>query len=321
MDLTASVGNFGTVGSTVLGTTPTAEASNPQLVPLESDNLDLSLEWYYDDASYASVGFFDKRVSNFVGTEQIDETHFGIRDQTNGPRAQAAAEALESLGVSVDDTSLFVMMAVLDNPQDFPNGAADFVANGTVVDADFAVDVATLYDLVPNEDDPLMVFRTATPVNNKQAHIYGAELAIQHFFGDTGFGIQANYTMVEGDIGFDVASDPGTSQFALTGLSDTANLVAIYENEFLQARVAWNWRDDYLARTNEGNSRNPVFVEAYDQLDASVTWLVNDRLAVSVEGLNITGENIRHYNRTPNQLFYLQDLGARYQIGARYTFD
>ncbi|HLT90867.1 MAG TPA: TonB-dependent receptor [Woeseiaceae bacterium] len=321
VDLTASVGNFGTVGSTFLGTTPTAEASNPQLVPLESDNLDLSLEWYYDDASYASVGFFDKRVSNFVGTEQIDETHFGIRDQTNGPRAQAAAEALESLGVSVDDTSLFVMMAVLDNPQDFPNGAADFVANGTVVDADFAVDVATLYDLVPNEDDPLMVFRTATPVNNKQAHIYGAELAIQHFFGDTGFGIQANYTMVEGDIGFDVASDPGTSQFALTGLSDTANLVAIYENEFLQARVAWNWRDDYLARTNEGNSRNPVFVEAYDQLDASVTWLVNDRLAVSVEGLNITGENIRHYNRTPNQLFYLQDLGARYQIGARYTFD
>ena len=321
VDLRATVGEFGTVGSTFLGTTPTAVAANPQLVPLESDNLDLSLEWYYDDASYASIGFFDKRVDNFVGTEQIDEPHFGILDQTNGPRAQAAADALETLGVSVDDTSLFVMMAVLDNPDDFPGGAADFVADGTVVDADFAVDVATAYDIVPNADDPPMVFRTATPVNNRQANIYGAELAVQHFFGDSGFGIQANYTVVQGDIGFDIVSDPGTSQFALTGLSDTANLVGIFENEFLQARVAWNWRDDYLQRTNEGNSRNPVFVEAYDQLDASVTWLVTDQLAVSVEGLNITGENIRHYNRTPSQLFYLQDLGARYQVGARYTFD
>jgi TonB-dependent receptor len=320
-DLTAAVSDFGTVGSTFNGTTPTATASNPQLVPLESDNLDLSLEWYYDDASYASIGFFDKRVDNFVGTEQIDESHFGILDQTNGPRAQAAAAALESLGVSIDDTSLFVMMAVLDNPQAFPNGAADFVADGTVVDADFAVDVATEFDLVPEPGDPLMIFRTATPVNNKQAHIHGFEFAVQHFFGDTGLGVQANYTIVNGDIGFDVNSDPGTSQFALTGLSDTANIVGIYENEFLQARVAWNWRDDYLDETNEGNSRNPVFVEAYDQLDASVTWLVNDRLSLSVEGLNITGENIRHYMRSERQVFYLQDLGARYQVGMRYAFD
>src|SRR5690606_207474 len=166
-----------------------------------------------------------------------------------------------------------------------------------------------------------MVFRTATPVNNKQAHIHGFEFAVQHFFGDTGFGVQANYTIVNGDIGFDINTDPGTSQFALTGLSDTANIVGIYENEFLQARVAWNWRDDYLNETNRGNSRNPVFVESYDQLDASVTWLVNDRLSVSVEGLNITGENIRHYMRSERQVFYLQDLGARYQVGMRYAFD
>lgn len=320
-DLAASVGNFGTVGSTLLGSRPTADASNPQLVPLESDNLDLALEWYYGEASYASVGIFEKRVSNFIGTEQIDEPHFGVLDQTNGPRAQAASDALESLGIAVDDTSLFVMMAVLDNPADFPNGAADVVTNGSVVDADFAVDVATDYDLTPNPDDPIMVFRTATPLNTKEAKIYGAELAVQHFFGDTGFGVQANYTVVRGDVGFDVLADPSEEQFALTGLSDTANLVAIYENFDFQARVAYNWRDSYLNETNKGNSNNPVFVDEYYQLDASLTYLVNDRLSVSVEGLNITEENIRQFGRSESQLWYLQDLGARYQIGARYTFD
>jgi TonB-dependent receptor len=320
-NLAASVGGFGTVGSTLLGSQPAASGSNPALVPLESDNLDLSLEWYYDESSYASVGFYEKRVNNFIGTEQIDETHFDMRDQTNGPRAMEAQAALQDMGVAVDDTSLFVMMAVLDNPADFPNGAADFQANGGVVDAAFAVDVATDYDLTPNPDDPIMVFRTARPVNNREAQIYGAEFAVQHFFGDTGFGLQANYTIVRGDVDYDILADPSESQFALTGLSDTANLVGIYENDKFQARLAYNWRDDYLDQVNRGNSRNPTFVEAYAQVDLSMTYLVNDQLSVSFEGLNLTEENIRHFNRNENQLWFLQDLGARYQIGARYAFD
>ena len=320
-NLAASVSGFGTVGSTLLGSQPAADASNPALVPLESDNLDLSLEWYYDESSYASIGFYEKRVSNFIGTEQVDQTWFDVRDQTNGPRAEAARAELEALGLAVDDTSLFVMMAVLENPADFPGGAADVVTNGGVVDADFAVDVATDYDLTPNADDPVMTFRTATPVNNKEAQIYGAEIAVQHFFGDTGFGLQANYTIVQGDVDYNVLADPSEAQFALTGLSDTANLVGIYENDNFQARIAWNWRDDYLNEVNKGNSQNPVFVEAYSQLDLSLTYLVNDQLSVSFEGLNLTEENIRHFGRTESQLWFLQDLGARYQVGARYAFD
>jgi len=33
-----------------------ASGGNPELVPMESTNLDLSVEWYYGDASYVSVG-------------------------------------------------------------------------------------------------------------------------------------------------------------------------------------------------------------------------------------------------------------------------
>ena len=45
-------------------------SGNPGLVPLESTNIDFSLEVYYGDASYISLGFFDKDVDNFIGTGQ-----------------------------------------------------------------------------------------------------------------------------------------------------------------------------------------------------------------------------------------------------------
>ncbi len=54
--------------------------------------------------------------------------------------------------------------------------------------------------------------------------------------------------MVEGDIGYDNGSDPDQDQFALPGLSDTLNLVGIYEKDGLSARLAYNWRDDFLNR-------------------------------------------------------------------------
>jgi TonB-dependent receptor len=322
--LSAVVSNLGTTGSTLLGTDPTARASNPALVPLESDNVDVSVEWYYDEASFASVGLFEKRVSNFIGSETVVSNWFGIQDQTNGPRAQAAEAALDGLGVLVDDTSLFVMMAVLDNPADFPNGAADFQIDsgtGNTVDPVFAVNVATAYDLVPEAGDPLMQFSTTQPVNNREARFSGAEFGVQHFFGDTGFGVLFNYTVVNSDTAFDNEGDPTQSQFALTGLSDTYNLVGVYENAGWSARVAYNWRDDFLAGTNRGGSNNPTYVEEYTQLDLSVAYDVNDALTVFFEGINLTEEDVRQYARTERQLWFLDDLGARYQFGARYTFE
>jgi hypothetical protein len=52
-----------------------------------------------------------------------------------------------------------------------------------------------------------------------------------------------------------------------------------------------------------------------------LSYMFTDQLSVSVEGLNITEEDIRHYGRTREQLWYFQDQGARCQIGAQYSFD
>lgn len=312
--LRSAVDVNGTQGSSLNGFNPTANGANPALVPLESDNLDLSLEWYFAESSYASVGFFEKRVSNFIGNEVSVENLFDIRDQTAGPRALAAVAELEARGFSTDDTNLFVMMAMMENSA-ATGGAAAF--DGTEAQH---LAIAAAYDLVSNPDDPLFNFNVSRPVNNKDAKIHGAEIAAQHFFGNSGFGLQANYTYVSGDVEFDDAGDPNVNQFALLGLSDSANLVAMYEKFGFSVRLAYNWRDEYLSNANQGNFRNPVYVEEYDQIDLNVGYTFNDHLSLAFEGLNITEEDVRWHGRSTAQVWFVEDQGARYSLGARYKF-
>ena len=281
-----------------------ASKGNPMLVPLESDNLDLSVEWYFEDTSYVSAGYFEKRVENFVGSEPVISDFFGLRDASNGPRAEQALVDLAELGITnPDETQLFSMVA----------------ANqlGVAYDSMTPLEFEDAVDITANSDDPLMQFRYNSPVNNKEAKVYGYEFAVQHFLGDTGFGFQANYTIVKGDIGFDLSSDE--TQFALQGLSDTANLVLMYEKDAFSARIAYNWRDEFLENANR-SAGEPEFVEAYEQIDISASYQVNESLSFSFAGINITGEDARKHGRNKNQLTFAEESDARYELGARYTF-
>jgi TonB-dependent receptor len=280
-----------------------ASKGNPNLVPLESDNIDLSVEWYFQETSYVSVGYYTKDVSNFIGTEPKIDTFFGLRDVTAGPRAQQALADLAAQGIAIDSTSVFAMVAANEANLPYNDRGPE----------QWALDV----DINPNDDDPLMQFRYDEPVNTESAKIDGWELAVQHFFGESGFGFQANYTIVNGDIGFDLNAD--SAQFALEGLSDTANVVLMFEKYDFSARLAYNWRDEFLAQANRG-SGEPVFTEAYQQLDLSIGYQVTDELSVSFAGINLTGEDIRQFGRNKNQFVFGEESDARYELGARYTF-
>jgi TonB-dependent receptor len=321
-------------GSTLLGAVPTGGQNNPGILPLESDNFDVSFEYYFSDTGYVSAGAFLKNVENFIGNSVEMQGLFGIRDQTGGPSAQQALAFLRSAACHqgnvptgsacvVSDSALFTATAMLLNPAGFtdangrfwPGGLANYTNND-----DQHVAFATKYDILPTANDPLTTFAVNTPANNKEAKIHGFEFAGQYFFGDSGFGFLANYTIVDGDVGFDVAADPNQNQFALTGLSDSANAVLMFEKFGLSARLAYNWRDEFLSQVNQGGWRNPYFVEAYDQIDLSVGYDINDNFAVSFEAINLTGEDVRWHGRSELQLWRLEDQGARYALGARYKF-
>lgn len=311
-------------GSIAFGSEATGTAGNTNLNPLVSENFDISLEWYPTETSYFSVGFFDKRVKDFTGTGVAPQSLFGLRDPTSGApgtRSGDAAALLTELGLTQSDVTLFTATALVDQ---FGVDDARTMLQANQVGSDltqgFVDSTLASYDVVANEDDPLFQFATQVPVN-KNGNIHGIEIAAQHFFGESGFGFAANYTMVDGDVTAALDSDPTADQFALLGLSDSANATLIYEKYGLSARLAFNWRDEFLSAVNEnGNNRNSLFVDAYKQLDMSVTYDVTENIQVSFEGINLTGENLRTRSRNEKAFVSIQELGPRFLLGARYRF-
>ena len=264
---------------------------NPALEPYLADNFDVSFEYYYEEGSYASIGYFHKTVDNFLAPQTTEEQLEGLRDPFIGPRAEQARAELIAENIQPSD------QAIHDRINE--NQGTEV---GTAIRA--------------NANDPLATFFVTRDVNLAEKSLYGFELAVQHMFGESGYGVQANATIVDGDVEVDPDSiDP---QAALQGMSNSANLSGIYDKDGLSVRISYNWRDEFYAGNDQHQS--PIFTEAYGQLDINVNYQVTEDLTVFVEGLNITEETRRVFVRYEEQFLNGAQYGARYNIGARYSF-
>ena len=278
----------------------TGNQGNPGLLPYKSKNLDFSADWYYAPASYVSVGYFRKNVSNFIAQTRVDSYAFGLTHPAFGARYDAAIAALGA-GASTADIRQYIF-------DTFPE-----TTNPTGTDpAGY-----TTGDIYGVAGDDLVNFEITTPINSDQtALLKGWEFALQHSFWDTGFGVILNYTIVDGDAVFDNTQPATVAQFALTGLSDSANAVVYYDKGPIQARVAWNWRDQFLDATGP----NPVYIEDYWQIDASASYEFMPGLTGFVEAINLTGEGRRGHKRSDNNVTFASPGFARYAAGVRFNF-
>lgn len=162
--------------------------------------------------------------------------------------------------------------------------------------------------------DPAITWQIAEPQNLNDSLVDGWEFNIQHMFAETGFGVIANYTMVNSEDRYDVYSLE--NDLALQGLSDTANLIGFYENDDFQIRVTYNWRDKFLLTSGV----EPTFTAAYSQIDLNASYNINESVSVFVEGINLTDEATHRYGRWENQLVDYQQFGQRYNLGIRAKF-
>lgn len=287
----------------------TGQNGNTNLRPFLSKNIDVSAEWYYDDGSYLSAGFFYKDVKNFIGAGVVTQTPFDLFTPIGGARFQAGDAATGGMG------DLAAIRQWIFNNAD----PSTFEITGTDASGDFTGNIFG----VPGED-PQLTFNISTPVNQESASIHGWEFALQHLFGETGFGFIGNYTIVDGDVGFDNFQVPssGDPQFALLGLSDSYNLIGFYDKDGLQARVAWNKRGQFLSSTIgvSGTPNNPLYVEGFGQLDFNASYEVHDGLTLFVEGINVLNATSRTIGRTPGYVNFAVQTGPRYNFGARYSF-
>lgn len=263
----------GTIMDTHLSGGPfKARQGNPGLLPFESENFDLSVEWYYGEGSYLSGGYFRKKVDNFIASGQAERTITSpegvLTDPSVNPRAGCPA------GSATNPVPACTSQAT----------------------------------------DPAIIWEIAEPQNLNDSLVDGLELNVQHMFGETGFGVIANYTMVNSDDSYDVYSLE--NDLALQGLSDTANLVGFYENDDFQVRIAYNWRDKFLL----ASGIEPTFTAAYSQVDMNASYNINESISVFLEGINLTDEATHRYGRWENQLQDYEQYGQRYNVGVRAKF-
>ena len=174
------------------------------------------------------------------------------------------------------------------------------------------------------EDETLVVdFQDTRQRNGETGSITGFEFAAQKTFDNlpgiwSGLGASFNYTYVTSNIDRDPNS--GASDCDYNGLSPNSyNISGFYENDRFSARLAYNYRDEFLFQCFS-NFSEPRNREDFGQLDLSASFYVTDTIQVFLEAINITEEETRDFSRFQNRFLTYESTGARYTIGARASF-
>jgi TonB-dependent receptor len=287
-DLTSMVGTTSVTNAPKPGSR-TATAGNPGLLPYESNNFDLAAEWYYAEGSYVSANWFTKHVTNFLTQTTTQGPLFGITDPNAGAVATKAIAELQAAGTPVSAQTIFAQM-LADHP-----GQLTFPGQ---------------------PGDPLVIWDITAPSNANKTQIHGFEFSVQHLFWDSGFGLQANWSIPSGGASFNPLVIG--SQFALPGLSRSYNVVGFFEKYGFQTRVAYSHRGAFLAGLAQVQQANePVYTAAYGQLDMSASYDINRHFSVFFDAINLTSASQRQYGRYSEQFISASEGFARYQVGFR----
>jgi TonB-dependent receptor len=159
-------------------------------------------------------------------------------------------------------------------------------------------------------------YNVTRPRNAEKAKVKGVTLGWLHTF-DFGLGLQANYTKVSGKVSS--KSDP-TQNFQLPGVSDTANLVGFFERGPIGLRVAWNWRDKFLAASTYGGYQHPRYFREYSQVDARLSVAAPMGIGLALDVVNLTNETVSSHGVNENAFISYGDYGRRFTLSASKRF-
>jgi iron complex outermembrane receptor protein len=163
----------------------------------------------------------------------------------------------------------------------------------------FVTTVQTLNQQIGIEDPSLVeaggsacgvgIYDCWTTIDKENAtggKIKGIELQIQDAF-ENGFGYSLNYTYA--DAGSPASNYPDQIGVFSDSSKNTVNAVGYYENDDFSARLAYNWRSEYMIRESGFYGQRKHL--DYGTLDFSTTWSATDYLDVTFEAANILEED------------------------------
>lgn len=221
-----------------------------------------------------------------------------------------------------------------------------FSRAGSLNIAAFRRDVQGFISRVTTEtNDPVFGrLQTNIPVNGGEGRIQGVEVGFASFldFGwvpewARGFGLQANFTYIDAKSQLPAqlvgAIPPGsTDSPRLAGVSEYSyNLVGLYERKEFSARLAYNYRSDFVLEYGRVFDPGvggdgpvlPLMHKGRGVLDLSLTTTPVENITIAFDATNLLGDPIEIYREyEPGSAFPRQTkfLERVYSLGVRFRF-
>lgn len=132
-----------------------------------------------------------------------------------------------------------------------------------------------------------------------------------------------NYTKVQSKIKYQVSpTGAATITDDLLNLSPkSSNATLYYDDGTLSARVSMSKRGSFLTRVPGQNNNDVEGKNPTKNVDASISYKVNSKLDISLEGVNLTNQAQDQFiSRQRNSPVVYTVTGREYLIGARYKF-
>ncbi|MCJ8318584.1 MAG: TonB-dependent receptor [Colwellia sp.] len=263
------------------------------LDPYRATQFDISVEHYFGEGNMVSFAVFYKDVESFLSSEKSC-----VADgSTSGQNVTEwyAVCTLDSAGVT--------------------NTNMEFHT-----DADDATGMAHVEGL---RDSGLTGIDTTKDTNGESGKVQGFEIGYQQHFDFlpgiwSGLGLSANYTYSDSE----QPKIDGEAVRPLLEISkNTYNIQGFWEYSDYALRVAYNYRDGYLATENEKRVLNfsDNFRGDRGQLDISASWDINEHFTVVANATNLTGEASVFENEYGSAWKYTE-ADRRYTVGVRAKF-
>lgn len=324
-------------------TNSNGSGGNPFLRPFLSENIDLAVEWYFDDNSLFSVALFRKDLKD---SERTVSQAFYIRDIRD--------IFFDANGLAITDPAQFG--TAIGQPGFIPSQESLLLPyTPDTQPLDICLPARTLDISLLNPLQQCETVQFSQPVNAASAYVRGVEVALQHNFTYlpgflSGFGFIGNYTFADSEVAeqtivnalgeettFRAAPLPNTSQH-------TVNLTGFYEKGPLQLRLAYNWRSDFLRSSAPEQGGTRRYSDSFDSLDASGGFDITDRLQLNFQAVNLLdtvrrdyavleldpnaqglpqaleGENLSLGDQPTHRTLLLRNTGRIYRVGLRFRF-
>ncbi|MBU2887747.1 TonB-dependent receptor [Gilvimarinus agarilyticus] len=263
---------------------------NTKLEPLESKNIDVSLEWYFNDTGMISAAIFNKDMSNFTDTESALVYMTDLRELEGTVNPEDLV--VDTWGTGDDSAlgSCMPLRATADYgwQQGDPNRFSD-----------------DLRDLCG-------VYSASKLYNGKGASITGVELGYTQTYDFlpgyflSGLGVQANYTYQDSEYDQQYSTFNPDELLPAYPVADTPehtyNLTAFWEQDGHQFRVSYRGSSDSLMGTDtntglQGRTWNQgsLWNEGRDQVDLSATYSISENIDLTFQAINLTDAAFRSY--------------------------